>query len=309
MSAEGGKRLSKEQIERADALAAEALGLPAERREEFLAQRCADDPLVRAEALSLLAHADQAARKGLMERPASLPPMAEPEGPGRRPDFPGAAIAGTPDDREVTLLLGQDADLPAIYPPPAGAGEGWGRYAVRGLVGRGGMGEVLVCLDRDTRRQIALKRMLDPTAEDRVLRSRFVEEAQVTAQLEHPNIVPVYELGKDGEGHVYYTMKLVRGRPLRSLLSALRSGEETQSLAELVQIFVKICDAIGFAHARGVLHRDLKPANVMVGSFGEVLVMDWGLAKIMEPVGSRQTAVGNGEKTVGSRQSADSNGQ
>ncbi len=107
---------------------------------------------------------------------------------------------------------------------------------------------------------------------------RFLREARVLAQLDHPNIVPIYDSGTDGEGRCFYTMKMVRGRTLKAILLAVSRGSETWTLERLLEVFRKACDAVAFAHARGVLHRDLKPENIMVGEFGEVLVMDWGLA-------------------------------
>ena len=198
-----------------------------------------------------------------------------------------AEIAGSEDDREVSLPHETNGtDLPSEEDAgPEGSGDvasaGPGKYVHQGAVGKGGMGEVLVCIDRDTRRQIAMKRMLPAAASDTRRRARFVEEAQVTAQLEHPNIVPVYELAKDAEGNVYYTMKLLKGRSLADILDAVRDGKERSDLSELLHMFLHVCDGIGFAHSRGVLHRDLKPDNIMAGDFGEVLVMDWGLAKIV----------------------------
>ena len=112
---------------------------------------------------------------------------------------------------------------------------------------------------------------------------RFIAEAQLTGSLEHPNIVPVHELGLDAQGRVYFTMKRVRGRSLRQVMDKLRQGDEA-TLAEFTQgrllsILLKVCDAVDFAHSRGIIHRDIKPENIMVGQFGEVLLMDWGLAK------------------------------
>ena len=199
-----------------------------------------------------------------------------------------AAPAEPKGDHEATLAFSQDsactdagADVRAPGAAPSAEGRAAGRYVERGVIGQGAMGQILSCVDRDTRREVAMKRMLPETAANPARRARFVEEAQVTAQLEHPNIVPVHELGRDSDGNVYYTMKRVRGRALSEILQALREGTETHALSALLQIFLKACDAVGFAHSRGVLHRDLKPSNIMVGDFGEVLVMDWGLAKVM----------------------------
>ncbi len=202
-----------------------------------------------------------------------------------------ATLAGSPDDPRVTLslpaagastraLAGAVAELTAEDALDS-EGRAAGRYVQQGVIAQGGMGEIVLCVDRDTRRPVAMKRMLAATAQDPTRRARFVEEAQVTAQLEHPNIVPVYELTRQPDGTVYYTMKLVKGKSLADILAEAKEGKETPSLGELLQAFLKVCDGVAFAHSRGVIHRDLKPANIMVGSFGEVLVMDWGLAKVV----------------------------
>jgi len=169
------------------------------------------------------------------------------------------------------------------------------RYAEQETIGKGGMGEIVLCVEHNTRREVAMKRMLPMAAKHPRQRARFVEEAQVTAQLEHPNIVPVHELGRDEHGAIYFTMKLVKGRSLGEILTTAREGQETHSLGELLQIFLKVCDGVAFAHSRGVIHRDLKPANIMVGDFGEVLVMDWGIARIL---GREEIAGEDDEKTV-----------
>ncbi len=151
------------------------------------------------------------------------------------------------------------------------------------------MGAVRRAIDRDIHREVAIKYLLDQ--EDEGKKARFVEEAQVTGQLEHPNIVPVHELGVDAEGRLYFTMKLVRGRSLRAVLDELRENPEgtTWTLGRLLNVLVNICHALAYAHARGVVHRDLKPANIMIGDFGEVYVMDWGLAKLLpSPAHPRQ---------------------
>jgi serine/threonine protein kinase/tetratricopeptide (TPR) repeat protein len=159
------------------------------------------------------------------------------------------------------------------------------RYELGAEVARGGMGAVLEAEDRTLHRRVALKVMLQKAGVPADGMQRFVSEARVTGQLEHPGIVPVYELGVDAAGRVFYSMKLVRGDTLRTILKRLRSGEDaalaSYPLNALLTIFLKVCDAVAFAHSRGVVHRDLKPDNIMVGEFGEVLVMDWGLAKVV----------------------------
>ncbi|HXK20758.1 MAG TPA: serine/threonine-protein kinase, partial [Polyangiaceae bacterium] len=162
-----------------------------------------------------------------------------------------------------------------------------GRIQVRGEVGRGAMGQVLLGFDTKLRREMALKVTHLPRGEiPRQLLARFVEEAQVNAQLEHPNIVPVHDLGLDPLGRAYFSMKLVRGRSLEEILEARLNGDEATlsefGLRRLLDVFLQVCLAMEYAHARGVIHRDLKPANVMIGDFGEVAVMDWGVAKLKE---------------------------
>jgi serine/threonine protein kinase len=201
-----------------------------------------------------------------------------------------AGIAG-----EVTLAANVPAadDETRVRPgaePPRSVAEvlqtdqsGGQRYLLEGEVARGGMGAVLRAVDRDIRREVAIKYLLDQS--DPRKKARFVEEAQVTGQLEHPNIVPVHELGIDARGHLFFSMKMVKGRSLQQVLQELReeprSAGKEWPLSRLLNIFVGVCHALAYAHSRGVVHRDLKPANIMVGDFGEVYVMDWGLAKVM----------------------------
>lgn len=148
------------------------------------------------------------------------------------------------------------------------------RYTLHELIARGGMGAVYAAEDEQLSRRVALKvlGLQDTTGE---LPSRLVREARILAQLEHPGIVPVHDVGTLPDGRVYYTMKFVRGLRLDDYIVQLGS------LSQRLRLFLRVCDAVAFAHARGVLHRDLKPANIMVGSFGEILVMDWGLAKVL----------------------------
>jgi serine/threonine protein kinase len=149
------------------------------------------------------------------------------------------------------------------------------RYELRELIARGGMGAVYAAEDEKLHRRVALK-VLDSTSATPELAQRLVREAQILAQLEHPGIVPVHDVGTLPDGRVFYTMKFVEGLRLDQYVKQL------DSLPQRLRLFLRICDAVAFAHARGVLHRDLKPANIMVGPFGEVLVMDWGLAKVLQ---------------------------
>jgi len=164
------------------------------------------------------------------------------------------------------------------------------RYILLERVARGGMGVIYAARDEKLERRVALK-VLDVEGCGGELARRLIREAQVLASLEHPGIVPVHDVGTLQDGRVFYTMKFVEGQRLD------KHVESVQSVPDRLRLFLRICDAVGFAHARGVLHRDLKPANVMVGSFGEVLVLDWGLAKIFAN-GPASAANGNSEVAI-----------
>jgi serine/threonine protein kinase len=159
------------------------------------------------------------------------------------------------------------------------------KYEVGNAIAQGGMGAVLSAHEVIIQRQVAMKIMLNSQSPDEVV--RFIAEAKITGQLEHPNIIPVHELGVDDKEQVFYTMKYVRGTTLRHVLddlfNRLPEAIAKYPLAQLVTIFQKVCDAVAFAHSKGVIHRDLKPENFMLGDYGEVLVMDWGLAKVLDP--------------------------
>jgi eukaryotic-like serine/threonine-protein kinase len=154
-----------------------------------------------------------------------------------------------------------------------------GRLQLLGEIARGGMGAVLKGRDPDLGRDLAVKVLLESHRDKPELIRRFVEEAQIGGQLQHPGIVPIYELGAFADHRPYFAMKLVKGRTLSSLLD--ERSDQVHDLPRFLSIFESVCQTIAYAHARGVIHRDLKPSNIMVGSFGEVQVMDWGLAKVL----------------------------
>jgi len=158
-----------------------------------------------------------------------------------------------------------------------------GRYQVVGEIAQGGVGVILKARDRDLGRDCAMKLLRMDLLKNPTIVQRFVEEAQVGAQLQHPGIVPVYELGLLADSRPYFTMKLVKGETLAILLSNRKSPKE--DLRRFLGIFERICQTISYAHARDVVHRDLKPWNIMVGDYGDVKVMDWGFAKVRPPAG------------------------
>ena len=150
------------------------------------------------------------------------------------------------------------------------------------------MGAVLKGRDPDLGRDLAVKVLLESHRDKPELIRRFVEEAQIGGQLQHPGIVPIYELGTFADRRPYFAMKLVKGRTLSSLLA--ERSDRVHDLPRFLSIFESVCQTMAYAHARGVIHRDLKPSNVMVGSFGEVQVMDWGLAKVLPRGGAADDA-------------------
>jgi serine/threonine-protein kinase len=161
------------------------------------------------------------------------------------------------------------------------------RFRILRFHARGGLGAVSVAFDGELRREVALKQILEEHADDPASRRRFIGEAEITGSLEHPGIVPVYGLGTDGRGRPYYAMRLIGGESLKAAISrfhadlALKSdpGRRSLELRRLLRRYIDVCNAVEYAHSRGVIHRDLKPANIILGRHGETLVVDWGLAK------------------------------
>jgi serine/threonine-protein kinase len=215
----------------------------------------------------------------------------------------GSSTRSDPGLRPATGTLADPTPSPAptVAPEPSadGAPRRLGRYEVQGEVGRGGMGCVLRARDPDLNRELALKLLLEEHHGSPDVERRFLEEAQVGGQLQHPGVVPVHELGRSADGRPFFTMKLVRGDTLAALLAQRRGPAD--ELPRYLGIFEQVCQTVAYAHAHGVLHRDLKPANVMVGAFGEVQVMDWGLAKVIGPAGADEAGPG-GLSTVGAVQ-------
>ena len=152
------------------------------------------------------------------------------------------------------------------------------RYQLSGEIARGGMGAVLRGRDVDLGRDLAVKVLLEKYVDRPEVARRFIEEAQIGGQLQHPGVVPVYDIGRFGD-RPFFTMKLVKGQTLSAILA--ERTEAAQDRPRLLGIALQVAQAMAYAHAKGVIHRDLKPANIMVGAFGEVQVMDWGLAKVL----------------------------
>jgi tetratricopeptide (TPR) repeat protein/tRNA A-37 threonylcarbamoyl transferase component Bud32 len=177
------------------------------------------------------------------------------------------------------------------------------RFRILRSHARGGLGAVFVALDTELNREVALKQIIEAHADDAMSRQRFLLEAEITGGLEHPGIVPVYGLGADTAGRPYYAMRLIRGESLKEAILHFQSdptvrsdpGRRSLALRKLLRSFIDVCNAIDYAHSRGVLHRDLKPSNVIVGTHGETLVVDWGLGK---PVGRIERGDDSGERAL-----------
>ena len=188
-----------------------------------------------------------------------------------------------------------DASVAVRGPEPPPVPRGRGTYHVLGEIAQGGMGRILKSHDADLGRDVAMKVLHGELTRRPEVLLRFVEEAQIGGQLQHPGIVPVYDLGLLADERPYFTMKLVKGRTLAALLSERPSPEA--DLRRLLTVFESVCQTVAYAHSRGVIHRDLKPANVMVGAFGEVQVVDWGLAKILRSGGTADEARARRDRT------------
>ena len=164
------------------------------------------------------------------------------------------------------------------------------RFIDQGEIARGGMGAIHRVVERTLNRTVAMKVLQPERAHERLVRQRFLAEAQVTGQLDHPNIVPVYELGSDDDGKMFFTMQLIEGRTFSEFLDS-NPPDNDERVEQALEVFFRVCDAISFAHSRGVVHRDVKPSNIMVGEFGQVYLMDWGIARVL-PEADVQAASG-----------------
>ena len=241
---------------------------------------CRDHPDQAPRLLELLAAEKRASeeRHAASLAGAQTPESAAPAAPAPETPVTARRSAGSANDASSEILR----RLSATSTPHA-------RYELQGEIARGGMGVILRVWDTSLKRHLAMKVILPrPSAENETTQAdsrtlgRFLEEAQITGQLDHPGIVPVHELGLDAQGRVFFAMKLVKGEDLRSIYDKVKKNREGWTQTRALGVLLKVCEAMSYAHSKGVIHRDLKPGNVMVGRFGEVFVMDWGLARVLD---------------------------
>jgi serine/threonine-protein kinase len=226
-----------------------------------------------------------------------------------------AKEAATEDQGSADTALADSTPSPSTSrrdretePPPMDIDE---RYTLNKVLGQGGMGEVVSAVDERIGREVAVKRIRrdQPSEEER---SRFVREARIQGRLEHPAIVPVHDLATDATGRPFFVMKRLTGVDMHETLRALRSGEITGDEAaatrrRLLRAFAEVCIAVAFAHSKGIIHRDLKPANIMLGGYGEVYILDWGVARaaddaddrVAAPSGRQDLALATGDTQAG----------
>ncbi len=261
-----------------------SIDLDRERRNEYLQTACSGDGDLRGRVEALLsAHAES----------SSFIAAAPAGAAGPASEVIDALLQGRPEF--VRLLQETDgtaAESPQIPPPIelGGLASDPARYGGREEIARGGMGVVYRIWDTVLRRPLAMKvslRRRSGSSNDRGSPgdsrqiARFLEEAQITGQLDHPGVVPLHDIGLDSDGRVFFTMRLVQGLDMGTIFSHARERKENWNETRALAILVKVCETLAYAHSKGVIHRDIKPANVMVGRYGEAYVMDWGLAKVV----------------------------
>jgi eukaryotic-like serine/threonine-protein kinase len=177
-----------------------------------------------------------------------------------------------------------DGQLPRFF------SNGYNRYSDFKPLAKGGAAILRSCKDHNLGRTVVMKTLHPHLASHDYQRARFLREARVTAQLQHPNTVPVYEMGVDHEGNLYFTMKRIAGETLRDILERQIAGDQesaqTYNLDRLLGVLIQVCNALAYAHAHGVVHRDVKPENIQIGAFGEVMLLDWGVAKVWAMAGT-----------------------
>lgn len=182
-------------------------------------------------------------------------------------------------NHEVTLFIEEtDIALPEVINPKT-------RYAFFSTIATGGKSLIKSCVDLHLRRRICYKTLRPELVDNEIENLRLLREARISAMLQHPNTVPTYEIGRDNRNQLYFTMKLIHGYTLREIFNF----RERYDLSQLIEVIVQVASALAYAHALGVLHRDIKPDNILVGPYGEVLLLDWGMAKVW-PKDKQQTA-------------------
>ncbi len=199
-----------------------------------------------------------------------------------------------PKEYGDVFLEDTDRPLPEVLNPNT-------RYMFLGQVAKGGKSLIKSCKDMHLNRVVAYKTLRSEFIDDEIENTRLIREARVSAMLQHPNTVPTYEIGRDNRGHYYFTMKLVHGYTLREIMNY----RERYDLTQLIEVIEQIAHALSYAHAHGVAHRDIKPENILVGPYGEVLLLDWGLAKVWHKDGTTSDddnqegkSIANTEKTM-----------
>ena len=240
-------------------------------RASYLDEACGEDDELKSQLQEMLAVHEEA--KGFL----SMPPQQIGAGVGRpsvlsafKREMPITGVDLDDEDADIDSPAASESPLPT---------EIGSRYQLQGEIARGGMGAILKGRDVDLGRSLAVKVLLESHRDNAEVIGRFIEEAQIGGQLQHPGIAPIYELGQFPDQRPFFSMKLIKGDTLAALLTDRKDASEHRS--KLLGIFQQVCQTMAYAHSRRVIHRDLKPANIMVGAFGEVQVMDWGLAKVL----------------------------
>ena len=176
-----------------------------------------------------------------------------------------------------------------------------GPYIIQKKIGKGGMGEVYLAYDPLCKRNVALKRILPKYSDNITIRSRFLREAKIASRLSHPSIIPIYTIHSDSSS-LYYTMPFVEGKTLKEILQNIKRKEQKalplsseESIISLARIFLQVCEAIAYTHSQGILHRDLKPENILIGKFGEVVILDWGIANFLSKINENDEEESVGE--------------
>jgi serine/threonine-protein kinase len=202
-----------------------------------------------------------------------------------------ASLQQVPESPQTQAKI--EAPSTVVGEPPASLGT---RYLIERSHARGGLGEVFVARDQELNRKVALKHIQEQHADDPARRSQFLQEGEITGALEHPGIIPIYGLGQYPDGRPFYAMRFVQGDSLLAAIdhfhrppAPLGAGERNVAFRALLGRFLDVCNAVAYAHRRGVLHRDLKPGNIMLGEFGETLVIDWGMAKLLKATSGTST--------------------